>query len=208
MSLKLIALGKWEALLKIELGAEYDFPRTETYPYFETHSTTWFASPATLLYVSAAVHSLILLKVNSDGDNEIIAEHKSFMPFFFYVPIGATTVHSRDDLPPEPNRTTCPYRDWFVTSTKTDLSTGETEITYAAYDIYDSRLMQDAPDYDNPTTDIADNFYFPVQDSYNVKFANQGDFDRWSFDAFYDSNRQQGDLFARCWRRGYLLRFR
>lgn len=57
--------------------------------------------------------------------------------------------------------------------------------------------MTNAPDYDNPVEEFADEFYFPVQDDYQARIMNiDKEIDKWQFGGISDpDNKQVVDAF-------------
>lgn len=84
------------------------------------------------------------------------------------------------------------YRAWWSGSeTRSEYETFEWGKISTSY-IYDSRNLPDAPDYDNPILDIADNFFFPIQDNYYSKLINRGsDINFWAIEGIYDRDNKK-----------------
>ena len=62
-------------------------------------------------------------------------------------------------------------------------------VCYVTEYIYNSSEMPNVPDYDNPTTEIVDEFNFPVQDDFQAKIKNLADeIDMWQFGGVFDKD--------------------
>lgn len=75
------------------------------------------------------------------------------------------------------------------------------EIVTSPYDSifyrFDSRELSDAPDYDNGINYAEPEFFFPVQDGYQVKILNYGEQNYWTFGGIFDEDGNQvvGEIF-------------
>ena len=207
LNFKITPDGKWTALFLIEIGAERDYPNPDGNLY-ETVADrrAWLEI---LGYSSAAVHSLFMFKVDSDGNAEKLAERSEFLPLWLIDNIrhSAVTIDSpvhkyNEDIQQIPpfvvNPTTFPYEDWenigwaWIWVDFLGEKTGYDRNTFTLFSVYDSRLMPDAPDYDNGVEEFNE-FYFPVQDGYQAKITNSGDIDTWQLDGIYNGNKQLFD---------------
>ncbi len=194
LNFKIMPDGKWTALVLIEIGAERDYPHLEDNRYEYTAGTPG-NSLNVLGYSSAAAHSIFLIKIDSNGNVQKVAEKSEFLPLFLISNIREnaviTTTPTMDagaeyDIP-YPftyNPTTFPYENYHLISSSfiwvEDGKTVYHEYGWDLYTVWDSRLMTGAPDYDNGVEDFADDFSFPVQDSYQVRITNQGrDINKW-----------------------------
>lgn len=200
LNFKIMPDGKWSALLLIEIGAERDFPMPDMNSY-----DGLFKYLNSLGYASTAAHSLFMFKVDSDGNAEKLAEWSEFFPLWLIDNIRYRAVilriehHEQEDVhAPVPftrNPTTFPYEDYELVSAAGGWIDNETEwdeYGYTLFTVYDSRLMPDAPDYDNDVEEFNE-FYFPVQDGYQAKITNSGDIDTWQLDGIYNGNKQLFD---------------
>lgn len=200
LNFKIMPDGKWSALLLIEIGAERDFPMPDMNIYDGS-----FKYLNSLGYASTAAHSLFMFKVNSDGNAEKLAERSEFFPLWLIdnIRYRAVTIDSpvhkyNEDIQQIPpfvvNPTTFPYEDWVNSGWSwiwVDFSgeeTGYDRNTFTLFTVYDSRLMPDAPDYDNGVEEFND-FYFPAQDGYQAKITNGGGIDTWQFDGIYNGGK-------------------
>lgn len=200
LNFKIMPDGKWSALLLIEIGAERDFPMPDTNLYDSL--LKWLIS---LGYASTVAHSLFLFKVDSDGNAEKLAERSEFLPLWLITNIRHSAVilriehhgHVPAPVPFTRNPTTFPYEDYELVSVAGgfidhDPEREWDEYGYTLFTVYDSRLMPDAPDYDNGVEEFNE-FYFPVQDGYQAKITNSGDIDMWQLDGIYNGNKQLFD---------------
>jgi len=184
--------GTWELLFEVEIGAERDYPRPEDNFYDDVlKQREWMG------YSTAAVHSYFIFKVDSYGNTEKIAERSSFMPLYLInnVNIRAITIpfHAGDTINPPfvANKTTFPYDDLEIAGFYEDLGTGEGEEWWTTYTVWNSRLMPNAPDYDNDLEEFAD-FDFPVQDDYRAKITNcDEEIDKWQFGGIIDADNKR-----------------
>lgn len=196
LNFKIMPDGKWSALLLIEIGAERDFPMPDMNLY-----DSLFKHLNSLGYASTVAHSLFLFKVDSDGNAEKLAERSEFLPLWLIDNIRYSAVilriehHWQEDVPaPVPftlNPTTFPYEDYELVSAAGGWIDNETEwdeYGYTLSTVYNSRLMPDAPDYDNGVEEFNE-FYFPAQDGYQAKITNGGDIDTWQLDGIYNGNK-------------------
>lgn len=202
LNLKITPDGKWTALFLIEIGAERDYPNPDGNVYEKiADRRAWLEI---LGYSSAAVHSLFMFKVDSDGNTENLAEKSEFMPLWLINNIRRNAVILRtpdhywqDDYPvPVPftrNRTTFPYEDYKLVRASSGWNGDNvwSEHEYTLFTVYDSRLMPDAPDYDNGVEEFND-FYFPVQDDYRAKITNcDEEIDKWQFGGIIDADNKR-----------------
>lgn len=159
---------------------------------------------------STAAHLISMVKLSSKEDNKILAKSLHLYPLQLFeggleLSTGASTLKTtaENDFPyqyahggtethldGEYIETSYYSQSALIYSTVTD-----TRKTYYIWRLeirWDSRYMPDAPDYDNPEEEIADNFTFPVQDEYNATIKNVGeDIDLWKFGGVYDKKNNQ-----------------
>ena len=182
--------GKWEALIEIEIGAEYFYSsHTVNFSTIRTLSHYSYAP-----FSSIAVHFLFLFKVDSEGNSKRIAEYSEFMPLWHRINLRE---YGKSSEYHETVADTFPYISWAATNRVYSINpdTGRTvfvEAEWYSVTIYDSRLMFNAPDYDNPKIEHDSNFYFPVQDNFRANFTNaEGYVDKWKFGGIIDAQNRE-----------------
>ena len=193
---KILTRDNWEAVIKIEIGAELDYPQPERNLYFETEKQPLSVYPySPLFYSSAAVHLLMLFSVNSEGVNKKIAEKTSFMPLYYSKMINTVTTKSVDPPIDDEDRTTFPYYICDVTGFQTILNGPDAGVQYVVWMIsrvWNSRFMPNAPDYDNTSIEVEEYFTFPVQDDFQAKIKNLADDPAlWQFGGVFDKDEKK-----------------
>lgn len=191
LNFKILSNAKWTALVWVEIWAERGFPMAYKGKVSEVEGT-------------AATHMLFGYKINSEGGTEEIFRVGIFMPLLCYATTYCTAVESTyseyqkllADAKSEQESTRKSFPTvWF----------DDNSIIYAsnpAYDRvtlffewivgWDSRNLPDAPNYDKPTIEFVDDFYFPVQDDYQAKIKNLGaDIDSWQLSGVLDGKNHQ-----------------
>lgn len=185
LNFKIAPDGKWSALFKIEIGAEH--------LYFDDTAVA-VALEDCAPRSSIAVHSLLLFKVDSDGNAQKLAEYSEFMPLWHrhnYANHGKRSEYY------ETVAIGFPFRSWASKNRVYALNpdTGQTtfvEAEWVSMFIYDSHLMENAPDYENPKIEFIDSFSFPVQDNFQARFTNaEEDIDKWTLDGIFDSDNKE-----------------
>lgn len=125
LNFKIMPDGKWTALVLIEIGAERDYPHLEDNRYEYTAGT--LGNRLNVLgYSSAAAHSIFLIKIDSNGNVQKVAEKSEFLPLFLISNIREnaviTTTPTMDagaehDMPyPFTYNPTFPYENYHLIS--------------------------------------------------------------------------------------------
>ena len=209
---KVFADGTWVALIGAEFWAE--------------HSFFYYGGSYTIAVASSAVYKNLLLKIYSDKPTEKVAEYAKFYPLWIreYEIITNTELKPTPQFPTN----TFPYQriigiGSFLRTVPAGMSVEEYVKIYGinnvageifavfddngnytiygswgVYTIWDSRFLPNAPDYDNPTTEIVDEFNFPVQDDFQAKIKSIGEeIDMWQFGGVFDKDDKKviGEIF-------------
>ena len=190
LNFKILPDASWSALIEIEIGAEWDFPRDDNTAYESGVWSTMIYYRRWLGYTTSAVHSLIIFKVNSAGEYEIVADRSIFMPLWLIdYTHSQDIVTTGDKLPFEVNPTTFPYTDLSAPAMSWSPDEGY-HFYWSTFLIYDSRVLFDADYYLNEhlNTNI---FSFPVQNNFQAHFINtEDDINKWTLGGIVDAQNQ------------------
>lgn len=179
----------------VEWLQEDNYRITEIFGWLDT-KTYSIKDESDSLYYCTSVYNISLLKIVSDGTvAEIIFTIRRHTPLYMievvyeYVDNFVEPSSSTSNVFPANDQSYMPKtRGQFEIDVMQPIMWDQIELTIAhgGYDgddgyylinnyTYDSRNLENAPDYDNPVEEIADDFSFPVQDEYTATIESWQD---------------------------------
>ena len=188
-----------QSLINYYSTAQYVITSTTTYYVKETRISNG-SDPC-----STVAREHCLFKVSSDGTLEQIFLFGDYIPLSlqdFTCELSDEKINTETDVGEFPSHSTFSLSKATVgTITETYVTSGlgvmlgspnKTSTMHWIYykynwDIYDSRYWEDAPDYDNGISEVAETFTFPVQDGYFAKFVYSEPLS-WQLDGIYNEN--------------------
>ena len=193
--------GSLKAAIKKALISIYspDHFTVTTYSYSYTETVEDYTTPSSTFAIESYV-----FKVTSDGDIEIISLDGRYIPLYFIDMIEKLgtdyeLVSSDGTFPiyscfnngayysgsltyiTEPTVSWLPATEW------TEIDERQRIYVIMSTYRYNSRNLEDAPDYDNGISEVAETFTFPVQDGYFAKFVYSEPLS-WQLDGIYNEN--------------------
>ena len=183
---KILPSGKWQALIEIEIAAEYSF--------FNLNSGKKVYS------ASESVLSAFLLKIDSNGNVEKIHENNFFFPLWLVSDVSKNITVKNPDSGWRPftvDNTTFPYAYYQMVGSTWSSEEGTTEIIYFTAVIWDAYNLTSRPRHRTLHHANAEEFNFPVQDEYSAKFTPYTSMaSGWAnpltdFDGVYDKDNNQ-----------------
>ena len=180
-----------------------------TAQYIVTSTTTYYVKETRISNGSDPCSTIArehcLFKISSDGTIEQIFIFGDYVPLSlqdFTCELSDEYINTESDVGQFPSHSTgSVHLAYLGTTTETYATSGlglmlgqptkESTMHWIYYkydfDIYDSHNWDDAPDYDNGVSEVAETFDFPVQDGYFAKFA-YSDSQSWLLEGIYNEN--------------------
>ena len=172
----------------------------DTHNYSYTETVTDYTTPSSTFAIEECI-----FKINSDGDVELISQEGRYTSLYFIdiideVSSAPATLVTEDGTFPFVSSFTNgnyytgtltnifePQVYWLPADIKEEIDARQHIYHIRSTYRYNSRYLEDAPDYDNGISEVAETFTFPVQDGYFAKFVYSEPLS-WQLDGIYNEN--------------------